>query len=375
MDTLTQIVLGAGVCVAVLGRRLGPRRAAIAGGLLGTLPDLDVLIPAGDPVETFVSHRGFSHSLIIQAMVTPVIGEAMVRLIAACQQQRWQTYAAIYLCLSTHALLDAMTIYGTKLFWPLSLEPFGVGSVFIIDPLYTIPLLLITIIALCSGRWTEGLGKTVIVALVLSTAYQVWCVGALRIVLSKAKNLLRQAGVTQDSLLATPLPFTSLFWRTIVLKNDHYVNLYLPVFGDIQHATLYIHPRHLSLASCLGDNSAFKQLSSFSQGFFRLDQYRDVIQYSDLRMGLTPNYIFSYAIATLSANGTKEMAPRRIFGPRSGPGDFDWLFANLLHHPKMRPTEKPHWIKAADLAHTVGQKYAQLDCRLKPPAGETRKNP
>ena len=78
MDTLTQIVLGAGVCVAVLGRRLGPRRAAIAGGLLGTLPDLDVLIPAGDPVETFVSHRGFSHSLIIQAMVTPVIGEGHV---------------------------------------------------------------------------------------------------------------------------------------------------------------------------------------------------------------------------------------------------------------------------------------------------------
>ena len=369
MDTLTQIVLGAGVCVAVLGRRLGPRRAAIAGGLLGTLPDLDVLIPARDPVETFVSHRGFSHSLIIQAMVTPVIGEAMVRLIAACRQQRWQTYAAVYLCLSTHAVLDAMTIYGTKLFWPLSPEPFGVGSVFIIDPLYTLPLLVVAIWALCLRRWTEGIGKAVIIALVLSTAYQAWCVGAQRIVLTRAKDLLRQSSIEQDKVLAIPLPFTSLFWRAIVLKNDDYVNLYMPLFGDTRHTTIYIHPRNLSLAGCLGKNSAFSHLSSFSRGFYRLDQHRDVIQFSDLRMGLTPNYIFSYAIAKLSVKGTKEMAPRRISGPRSGPGDVDWLFANLLHHPKIRPTEKPHWIMAADLAHTVGQKTAQLGCHFKPPDG------
>ena len=50
MDSLTQFALGAGIGVAVLGRRIGPRRAAIAGGLLGSVPDLDVLYPFDDPV-------------------------------------------------------------------------------------------------------------------------------------------------------------------------------------------------------------------------------------------------------------------------------------------------------------------------------------
>ena len=39
MDSLTQLALGAGVGAAVLGRRIGPRRAAAAGAVLGTLPD------------------------------------------------------------------------------------------------------------------------------------------------------------------------------------------------------------------------------------------------------------------------------------------------------------------------------------------------
>ena len=368
MDTLTQIVLGASVSVAVLGGRLGPRQAAITGGLLGTLPDMDVFIPAGDPVEAFVTHRGFSHSLLIQAMVTPVIGEVMMRTIPASRGLRWRTYAAIYLCLSTHALLDAMTIYGTKLFWPLSLKPFGVGSIFIIDPLYTLPLLVVVVWALCSQNWTKYIRKAVIITLVLTTAYQAWCFGAQRIVLARTKEILREASIAPDRLLTTPLPFTSFFWRTMVLKNDHYINIYTPLFGNTRDTTLYIHQRNLSLADCLRDNKTFQRLSSFSQGFYRLDQNLDAIQYSDIRMGLTPNYVFSFFIAKLSDNGTRNIRPVRVSSSRSGPGDIDWLFANLLNYPKIRPTEKPHWIKIADLTHTVGNKFKQLGCSSMPPA-------
>ena len=72
MDSVTQFALGATVGAAVLGKRLGVRRAAIAGGLLGTLPDLDVYIPVDDPVESFVGHRGATHSLIVHALITPL---------------------------------------------------------------------------------------------------------------------------------------------------------------------------------------------------------------------------------------------------------------------------------------------------------------
>ena len=62
MDSLTQIALGAAVGTAVLGRKVGPR-AALWGAVCGTLPDLDVLLPYGDPVRDFTFHRAESHSI------------------------------------------------------------------------------------------------------------------------------------------------------------------------------------------------------------------------------------------------------------------------------------------------------------------------
>ena len=58
MDSLTQIVLGAAVGEAVAGRQVG-RRALIWGGVLGALPDFDLLISYGDAVRAvldFVRH-------------------------------------------------------------------------------------------------------------------------------------------------------------------------------------------------------------------------------------------------------------------------------------------------------------------------------
>ena len=143
MDSVTQFALGAVVGTAVLGKNIGVRRAAITGGLLGTLPDLDVFFPADDPIDSFVGHRGPSHSLIVHLIVAPVIGETLVRYFQTLKEYGARAYIAVFLCLATHALLDAMTIYGTRLFWPVWPEPLGLGSIFIIDPLYTLPLLIV----------------------------------------------------------------------------------------------------------------------------------------------------------------------------------------------------------------------------------------
>ena len=71
MDSVTQLAYGAAVGEAVLGSKVG-RKALLWGGVLGTLPDLDVLIPLGGPVEDFVYHRGFSHSFFLLALVSPL---------------------------------------------------------------------------------------------------------------------------------------------------------------------------------------------------------------------------------------------------------------------------------------------------------------
>lgn len=76
-----------------------------------------MLIPYGDPVRDLTFHRAGSHALF-------------------------------WLALVTHALLDAFTVYGTQLLLPFSDYPVGVGSVFIIDPLFTVPLVVGLVAAL-----------------------------------------------------------------------------------------------------------------------------------------------------------------------------------------------------------------------------------
>jgi len=214
MDSVTQFALGAGVGMAVFGTRTGARKAALIGGVIGTLPDLDVFWPHATPVDAFILHRGVTHSLVVHALAAPLIGEGLRCMFSALRDARWLTYAAVFLCLATHALLDAITIYGTRLFWPFWHEPLAMGSIFIIDPVYTLPLLGLTLWALFNHRWPAGASRAVAAVLIISTAYLGWGAGAQQVALSRAAPFLARWQVKPDALTATPAPFTTLLWRS-----------------------------------------------------------------------------------------------------------------------------------------------------------------
>ena len=339
MDSLTQFALGAAVGTAVLGRRIGPRKAAIAGGLLGTLPDLDVLFPFDDPIESFTLHRGATHSFFVQAVVAPLFGEALVRLFKPLRDARWRSYLAVYLIFVTHSVIDALTVYGTRVFWPIFPDAVGTGSIFIIDPLYGLPLLLVTIWALCLRSWRTGFGRTLAAALVFSTAYLGWGLAAQQVMEDRAEALLARAGIHPERLLAIPTPFNTLFWKAIAIDGDRYINLYLPLRGGADAATAYVHPRGGEILACLGASEALARLERFSDGFIRLEEKGGEILVSDLRMGLTPNYVFSFAIAERTADGLRATAPERRRNGRNAAGDVDWLLANLSGEPALRQAE------------------------------------
>ena len=363
MDSLTQIVLGAGVSAAVLGPRIGPRKAAVAGALLGTLPDLDVLYPFDDPIDSFILHRGASHAFLVHAAVTPLFGEVLVRLFEQLRDRRWRAYLAVFLIFVTHATLDALTIYGTRVFWPLLPDPVGSGSVFIIGPLYTLPLLVVMVWALCVSAWTARFRRALTAALVLSTTYLGWGLVAQQLVEQRAARLLAEAGIRPEQLRATPTPFNTLFWKVIALEGDRYINLYLPVFGDREEVTAYIHPRGLNHLSCAGDNAGLEKLAAFNGGYFRADLEDGKVVISDLRMGLTPNYVFRFAVAEQTPEGSVEIAPERWRSARSTEGDLDWLIANLTGEPTLRPAETSAYAAlSTSLAIAASRESAASTC-------------
>lgn len=151
MDSITQAVLGASIQGALLGRWQG-RRALLYGAMLGTLPDLDVIIDYGDAVADMTYHRGFSHSLFVLSALALALTLLIRKLRPDPGYSARRLFLTLWLVLITHPLLDAFTSYGTQLLWPLQTPPVAWSSVFIIDPLYTLPLLVAVIVGLVRGQ-------------------------------------------------------------------------------------------------------------------------------------------------------------------------------------------------------------------------------
>jgi len=341
MDSLTQFVLGATVSGVCLGKVLGPRKAVILGGVLGTVPDLDVFLPFDTPVDSFVYHRGWTHALAVHALAAPIFGEALVRLIKPLREHRELVWWTVFLCFTTHAVIDAMTVYGTRLFWPFYPDPVGVGSVFIIDPIYTLPLLGVVIWALAKSQWSARLGRGLKAALVFSSAYMALSVGIQAHITGKAKTIFAEAGIEPERVFAIAAPLNTVLWKVIGLEEGRYHNLYISLLDGDNTPEIYSHPRNPELIACLEDNEAFQKLAWFSRGYFRAEREGDKILIADLRMGLTPNYVFRFAVAEDTGDGLRALSPpqRGDGQQRTSEGDFAWLLDRIAGRPATRAAE------------------------------------
>ena len=297
MDSLSQLVLGAAVGVAVMGRRTAVWKAALWGGVAGTLPDLDVLIDHGDPIRNMVLHRGESHALFWQTLFSLPFAAAVARLHGEWRQwRRW--WLALWLALVTHPLLDAMTVYGTQLALPFSNHPFAVGSVAIIDPLYTLPLLFGAGWALASRGSRLGL-RANLVGLVLSTAYLGWGFAAQQQVERIARASLASQGIAAERVLVMPTVFNSLLWRVLALDDDDttYREGFYSLFDAEPQVQLDAFDRGAALAAELQGIDGVQRIAAFSKGFFKLQDDGGRLLLSDLRMGQEPAYLFTFAVA------------------------------------------------------------------------------
>ena len=217
MDSLTQAALGAGLA-AVCVPRGQRRKALLAGAVLGTLPDLDVFIDYGDPVANFTMHRGFSHSLFVLPAAALAIWAALRRVWRPVREAPGAWLTAVQLALVTHPLLDAHTAYGTQLLWPLASPPVAWATLFIIDPLFTLPLVVGALMILIRPRMRRGLA----VALCLSAGYLAWSWSAKIVVEQHAREAITAAGIESNGVFTVPAPFTTLLWRYVVLTDAGY---------------------------------------------------------------------------------------------------------------------------------------------------------
>jgi len=316
MDSLTQLALGAAVGEATAGRQVG-RRALLWGAVCGTLPDLDVFIPLGDAVRDFTYHRSASHSLFVLAAITPLMVWLILKLHPDTKEHRWRWFALVYLVFVTHVLLDSFTVYGTQIFWPFVTTPMTWSTIFIIDPLYTVPLLLGIIAALIAGRrWSWGYTINTI-GLMLSTGYLVWTLGAKWHVENVVRNAIAGQNMADVKVLTTPTPFNSLLWRVLAVDDTNYYEGFYSVLDKDKTIRFEHYPRSLDLIEPLTDSWPVQRLQWFTKNFYAASSINNDIMITDLRMGIEPEYVFRFKVGEMGNPHPQPVQVEQLPGIRS----------------------------------------------------------
>jgi inner membrane protein len=149
MDPLTQGVLGT-VAAQQFAKPKLLLSASILGFLSGMAPDLDIFIRSStDPLLALEFHRQFTHSLFFIPFGGFLCALFFFLVLRPFKSQLTFKQLWLYCTVgyATHGLLDACTTYGTQLFWPLTDTRVAWNTISIIDPLFTLPLLVLMIFA------------------------------------------------------------------------------------------------------------------------------------------------------------------------------------------------------------------------------------
>lgn len=308
MDSISQIVLGASIAHVTLGDKLG-KRALLLGAVVGTLPDLDVLVPYADAIESFTYHRSWSHSLFMLSVFSFPLAWLCQRLMPGAETSYRRWWLALWLILITHPLLDGFTVYGTQLWWPLTVPPTAWGSVFIIDPLYTVPLLVAVLIA-CRRSWQQA-RPVVLVALLLSTTYLGWTLVAQNMVRQKAKATLVLNGVEANHVLVAPFPL-SLLWRVVVVTDEHYYEGYSSLLDSNEAIPMEKYSNGKLACHQWLDKWPVQRMNWFTHGAFALSVKDSVLVLSDLRMGVEDDYVFEFAVGEWDLGGWRSIVTRQM---------------------------------------------------------------
>jgi inner membrane protein len=215
VDTFTHGLLGAAASQAVFAKKL-PRSAGLIGFVAGMVPDLDFLLGSGtDPVASILYHRQFTHSLLFIPL-----GALLVSLLCIWMKPfkgaRLAVYGAAFVGYGLHPLLDACTSYGTLLLWPFSSHRIAWDIIAIVDPLFSLVLLVGVLWAVIGRRPLPA--RVAVCCAALYLGFGIWQSHRAR---AAQDELAGARGHVIEHRRVMPLPGSLGSWRALYIAADH----------------------------------------------------------------------------------------------------------------------------------------------------------
>ncbi|MCD6019516.1 MAG: Uncharacterized protein yfhP [Bacteroidetes bacterium] len=208
MDSLSHIVIGAAIGETLLGKKIG-RWGMLLGAVAKSAPDFDLFYTGlTDPRAYMCDHRAHTHSLFIEALYAIPIAWLLVKLFKQ-KVSFTRMLVCMLACLWGHSLLDWCTNFGTQLLLPFTNENYSLNTLAIVDLLFTVPMLILVLIAVFHRKNVVRRNRLAQTALMYCCVY----LGLTFINKAQAENIV------QDSMAKNNIPATAHITNPTMLNN------------------------------------------------------------------------------------------------------------------------------------------------------------
>lgn len=345
MDSLTQIVLGAAVGEAVLGKKVG-NRAVLWGGIAGTIPDLDVIAnQLTTPLHALALHRGPTHGLIVCASLAFILGwlvqrmyrlswhkwlgvagwallvagvglgimaggkfsatasvsgflvllisgwiiwrRYFVRPYESPEVRVWDWQKLFLWSLITHPILDCFTTYGTQIFWPFSNTRVAFNNIAVADPLYTLPFLLCLGIAMYYPKAHPRRVMWNNRGLIISCFYMAFTLFNKTRVNTVFESSLMKQGIEWNRYMTTPTILNNVLWSGVAETDSAFYYGQYSFFDSTKIFQLHrLDKTPVDLEQKTANDHTLNTLRWFSDDYYVFNESTsDTIYFYDLRFG------------------------------------------------------------------------------------------
>jgi inner membrane protein len=184
-------------------------------------------------------------------------------------------------------MLDMFTNYGTQFLWPLDYR-ITFNTVFVVDPLYTLPFGLCVLIVLFLKPTNKWRSRINLAGVYYSSAYLIWGVVVKLFILSNSTNYFSEAKYNTENEMVTPMPLTSFYWMILGEDKENYYVGYKSIFKSFQPKDIDVIPKNqVKLDSLVWkDVNYTDKLKFISNNYYNLEFKKDTVIFYDLRFGV-----------------------------------------------------------------------------------------
>ena len=289
MDPVSQGTVGAAFAQSS-ANKTNIVKVGFIGFLSGLAPDLDILIRSeSDPILFLEYHRQFTHSLFFIPFGSLIVALLIFPFVKGSMTIK-TVYIASFLGYATHGLLDACTSYGTLLFWPFSDERVTWNNISIVDPIFTVPILILLAIAITKRKRIFSFFAIGWITFYLSLGFIQY-----ERTLSAAMDLANSRGHNAERMTLKPSFGNLILWKSIYQHEETY---YVDAIRTVHSSTwcsgesieMFDYQYHLpSLDKDSQQAKDIERFRWFSQDYLGYDDKNSLV--TDIRYSMIPNQI------------------------------------------------------------------------------------